>query len=202
MAIKMIGGVGILCPRPPILYSFLAPPGKTVSATDNDPRDFNGHGTHCAGIVAALTNNNYGVASVAGGWDPSNPGVKIMPLRVGWSATSWLYGEVGLVDMAYAAQALRYAADMGARIVSCSWGSSNNSGLADAIDYFLADGGLIFKAAGNDSSETADYMCSREDVISVAATSSPLFDQSADSLAYFSNYGTWVDICAPGEAIY
>ena len=90
---------------------------------------------------------------------------------------------------------------MGARIVSCSWGSSSDSGLPDAIDYFLADGGLIFKAAGNDASETADYMCSREDVISVAATGVPLLYPPADSLAYFSNYGTWVDICAPGEAI-
>jgi subtilisin family serine protease len=182
----------------PIFYS--CTPGEDCSTADNDPRDFNGHGTHCAGIVAALTNNSYAVASVAGGWHPSNEGVKIMPLRIGWSATSFFYGEVGLVEMAYAAQALRYAADNGAKIVSCSWGSSNTGGLADAIDYFLASGGLIFKAAGNDSSTTADYMCSREDVISVAATGLPIF-YSPDSLAYFSNYGTWVDICAPGEGI-
>ena len=47
---------------------FSCTPGEDCSTADNDPRDFNGdHRTHCAGIVAALTNNNYGVASVAGG---------------------------------------------------------------------------------------------------------------------------------------
>jgi len=68
----------------------------------------------------------------------------------GWSADYLFFFEVGVVEMSYAAQAFYYAADNGARIASCSWGSANTGGIKDAIDYFLASGGLIFKAAGND----------------------------------------------------
>ena len=42
--------------------------GEDCGTPDNDPRDFNGHGTHCAGIVSAMNNNNEAVASIAGGW--------------------------------------------------------------------------------------------------------------------------------------
>lgn len=177
--------------------------GEDCGGADNDPRDFNGHGTHCAGIVAAQNNNGEAVASVAGGWgtgglEPVGNGVRIMPLRIGWSIA--LFGlpefEVGVVEMDYAAEALYYAAENGARIASCSWGSENTGGIGAAIDYFLASGGLIFKAAGNDSSSTPDYMGSRDDIINVAAT-----DES-DCKAEFSNYGSWVDIAAPGVEIW
>jgi len=176
--------------------------GEDCSGEDNDPRDFNGHGTHCAGNVAAINNNGYGTTSPAGGWgsgtqQPSANGVKVMALRVGWSGVSIIW-EVGYIRMDFAAQALCYAADKGARIASCSWGSSNTGGIGDAIDYFLSKGGIIFKAAGNDNNETADYMCGREIggnddyIISVAATN------ESDCKASFSCYGTWVDVSAPG----
>ena len=77
-----------------------------------------------------------------------------------------------------------------------SWGSSNTGGLGTAVTYFINAGGLVFKAAGNSNNQTADYLCSRTDVYSVAAT-----DQ-ADKKASFSSYGTWVDISAPGVSIY
>ncbi|MGB2697592.1 MAG: S8 family serine peptidase, partial [Candidatus Zixiibacteriota bacterium] len=62
---------------------------EDCSTPDNDPRDHNGHGTHVAGIVGAITNNTYCGVGMAGGWnasryEPSN-GVKLMALRVGWS---------------------------------------------------------------------------------------------------------------------
>jgi len=167
---------------------------------DNDPRDFHGHGTHCAGIVAAMNNNAEGLASPAGGWgdgtlQASGNGVRIMSLRIGWSAIMDLY-EVGLVEMDYAAEALCYAADNGARIASCSWGSENTGGIEAAIDYFLASGGLIFKAAGNSNSDIPDYVAARDDIITVAAT------DEDDCRAYFSNYGDWIDIAAPGVNIW
>ena len=176
-------------------------PGEDANTPDNDPRDFNGHGTHCAGNVGAINNNGYATAAVSGGWGNGSlttdgNGVKVMALRIGWSAQLFRFFEVGYVRMDFAAEAFYYAADNGAKIASCSWGSSNDSGLGDAVDYFLANGGLIFKAAGNDNNEDTDYMTARDDIISVAAT-----DEN-DVKADFSSYGTWVDISAPGNNIY
>jgi PKD repeat protein len=176
-------------------------PGEDCNTQDNDPRDFNGHGTHCVGNVCMLTNDGYGMTGVAGGWHSgSQPvtgnGVRVMACRIGWSATHPLYGEVGYVRMDFAAEAFYYAADNGATIASCSWGSSNSGGLEAAVDYFLGNGGLIFKSAGNSGNQTADYMCGRTDVISVVAT-----DQN-DCKASFSTYGTWADISAPGVEIW
>jgi subtilisin family serine protease len=169
--------------------------GEDCSTADNDPRDFNGHGTHCAGNVAAINNNGYATASPSGGWgngtlQPTANGSKVMCMRIGWSQSGG-----GYVRMDFAAQAFYYAADNGARIASCSWGASNSGGVATAINYFLANGGLIFKAAGNANNQTADYMCARSDIYCVAATS------QTDAKASFSSYGTWVDISAPGVSI-
>jgi subtilisin family serine protease len=169
--------------------------GEDCSGIDNDPRDFNGHGTHCAGNVAAINNNGYATASPSGGWNagsltPTGNGVKAMALRIGYAAPGG-----GFVRMDFAAQAFYYAADNGAKIASCSWGSSNSGGVAAALDYFMASGGLVFVAAGNANSQTAGYLNSRSDCYSVAAT-----DQN-DVKASFSSYGTWVDIAAPGVSI-
>jgi PKD repeat protein len=177
-------------------------PGEDCLDPDNDPRDFHGHGTHCAGNVSTMNNNRYSQASVAGGWGDGNfvggpgNGVRVMDLRIGWRAIYGILFDVGLVDMGFAAQALQYAADEGARIASCSWGSDNSGGIGEAIDYFVASGGLVFKAAGNDSTETADYLCARDDVLCVAAT------DPNDCKAGFSTYGSWVDVSAPGVGIW
>jgi subtilisin family serine protease len=173
--------------------------GEDCNGIDNDPRDFNGHGTHCAGNVSAMNNNGYAAASPSGGWNNGSQsvagnGVKTMAMRIGWSGSSFGQ-EVGYVRMDFAASAFYYAANKGARIASCSWGSSNSGGIAAAVDYFVAAGGLVFKAAGNSNSQTADYLCGRPDVYCVAAT-----DQN-DVRASFSNYGTWVDVSAPGVSI-
>jgi subtilisin family serine protease len=185
-------------------YRYYPISGEDYSTQDNDPRDFNGHGTHCAGIVSAMNNNGTGVSSPAGGWGDGTPqeqgnGVRIMPLRIGYSVIYAPPGggsyEAGLIRTDFAAEALQYAADNGAKIASCSWGSSASGGLPDAIDYFLASGGLIFKAAGNDGADNPDYMGNRTDIINVAAV------DEQDCKASFSNYGTWVDISAPGTWI-
>lgn len=174
-------------------------PGEDADTQDNDPRDFNGHGTHCAGVIGAISNNDRGIAGLAGGWGDGTTasagnGVKVMALRIGWSGT-YIIWEAGYVRMDFAAQAFYYAADQGVDIASCSWGSSNSGGIDAAVNYFIASGGMIFKAAGNSDNETSDYLTDRADVIAVAAT------DSNDVKADFSSYGTWVDISAPGVDI-
>ena len=181
-------------------YSAIA--GEDYNIADNNPADFNGHGTHCAGNISAINNNGYAGSSVSGGWgngslEEFGNGVKIMALRIGYSAYHSTYGEVGLVRTDFAASALVYAANNGARIASCSWGSSNSGGLGTAIDYFLASGGLIFKAAGNDGADLPDYMANRSDENIIDVASTDLSDLKSD----FSNYGAWIDISAPGSDI-
>jgi len=183
--------------------------GDDYDIEDNDPRDHNGHGTHCAGNIAAINNNGAYVCSSAGGWGEdaagNGNGVKIMALRIGWDD---IFG-LGYVGMDFAANAFIYAADNGAKIASCSWGSSENASLTDATNYFLYNTTsptgndpllrLIFKAAGNDGndlgSSSGDYLIDRSEVITVAAT-----DEN-DARASFSNYGAVVDISAPGNNI-
>jgi len=175
--------------------------GEDASTPDNDPRDFNGHGTHTGGILSAINNNNYGVSSAGGGWNngtqtETGNGILVMALRVGYSGRYFIF-EQGYVSMDAAADAFYYAANNGAKLASCSWGSSNTGGLGDAVDYFLAGGSrLLFKSAGNSNNESVDYLNGRSDVVAVAATN------SSDVKASFSSYGTWVDISAPGDNIY
>ncbi len=183
--------------------------GDDYDVADNDPRDYNGHGTHCAGNVSAVNNNGINVCSAGGGWgedaNGKGNGVKIMALRIGWDDF-----PSGRVSWDFAAEAFTYAADNGAKIVSCSWGSGDNAALTDATNYFLYNTTspvgtepmlrLIFKAAGNDGKDlgtaSGDYLIDREDVITVAAT------DANDYRASFSNYGAVVDISAPGDNIY
>ncbi len=160
-------------------------PTDDGSVPDNNPMDHYGHGTHCAGIASAETNNSTGIAGL--GFKCS-----IMCLRIGYEGTD---GN-GYVQMSYAASAFDYAADNGAKAINCSWGSDNSGGIALAATHASNAGIVIVSAAGNDDNTTAPYLCTRSDVVAVAAT-----DQT-DHKATFSNYGSWVDISAPGVNIY
>lgn len=160
--------------------------GKVIAAkncTDsNTSNDRYGHGTHVAGIVAANTNNNLGVASV--GYNISLINAKGL-------------GDLGSGYYSWLANCLVWAADNGASVINMSLGGSADSQLlSDAISYADRKGVVLVAAAGNSGSNSPSYPAYYSRVLSVAAT-----DQN-DVKASFSNFGTWVDVAAPGVGIY
>ena len=159
-----------------------------TSEYDNIPQDEHGHGTHVSGTIAAVRNNNEGIAGVA-------DNVKIMALRFldknGNGVTSW------------AISALEYAVANGAKLSNNSWGGGPyESALYNAINAAGNTGHLFVAAAGNnglniDSIPVYPASYDLENILSVAAIN------SSGSLAGFSNYGVnSVDIAAPGVAIF
>ncbi len=158
-------------------------PGEDALTPDNDPMDFGSHGTYCAGMAAGITNNGIGVAGAA-------PGCKIMAVRCGWTTNE---GQ-GVVRMDFASAGMIYAAVNGAKIINCSWG--NTSGMISAVTAAQNAGALVVTSAGNDNDDNPDYMSTMSGVISVAAT------DGDDAKASFSDFGSWVDLAAPGVAIY
>lgn len=150
------------------------------------------HGCHTSGTIGAVTNNSIGVSGVAGGTGTGN-GVRLMSCQVFSNS-----GSGGF------AQAPIWAADRGAAISQNSWGYTNmgayNQDVLDAIDYFsingggdaMVGGGITIFSAGNSNSDGAWYPGYYSVTMAVAATN------NQDKKAWYSNYGTWVDISAPG----
>lgn len=158
--------------------------GWNFQGNNKSVMDDNGHGTHCAGIVGAVGNNNIGVTGV-------NWKVRIMPLK--------FMDSSGNGNISDAVAAILYANQMGADVISCSWsGTHYSNALEDAISVSPA---VIVCAAGNggtDDDSTPIYPATNDcpNIITVAAT------DASDNLATFSNYGVAsVDIAAPGEEI-
>jgi len=155
---------------------------------DNDPMDYRGHGTHCAGTIGAIGNNSEGVVGVC--WN-----VKLMAVHISHYAT-----EGWVTFASNAAEGIEYAVENGAKVLSNSWGGPTHvQALKDAIDGADANGVIFVAAVGNDYGNNNDsnpvYPCSYDcnNIISVMAT------DHTDEVAYYSNYGpTSVDIGAPG----
>jgi len=161
-------------------------PGKgDFVERDNDPMDESGHGTHVAGIAGAQVNNKIGIAGVA--WQ-----CKIMAIRSGASLIS---GGSRLQDDDSAA-AIIYAADNGANVINMSWGDYQNSFIIrDAVDYAYERGCVLVGAAGNGYSPQVIFPAGYSNVISVASIN------QLDSRYYGSNYGSAIDVGAPGNLI-
>lgn len=181
-------------------YNFVANSGK-ISAES--------HGTHVAGTVAAVNNNGKGVSGVAGGDGTSNSGVRLMSCQI------FVEKDDPYADFngRGGAAAIKYGADNGAVISQNSWGypDINYTPASDkeAIDYFIKyagidendvqtgpmRGGLVIFAAGNEN-KVDGPPASYSPVLSVSAIAGDY------KKAYYSNYGSWVTVAAPGGDYY
>jgi len=170
---------------------------------DSDPIDDIGHGTHCAGVAAGQTNNNIGIAGVAGG-------CKLMPVEVLGETTDigdyyepfdyfFLNSIIALTQTNYRiTQGINHAIDNGANIISMSFGCIRGELMEDAFEKAENNGVVCIAAAGNsnESEELYGFNSIQRTVLAIAAT-----DQN-DNKAEFSNYGSWIDLAAPGVDIY
>lgn len=163
---------------------------NALTLTAGTALDDHGHGTHCAGIAAAQINNGSGVAGVCG-WTGSaaqtDVGTKILPVKCLDASGSGSSSNV--------ADGIVWAADHGARILSLSVGGGSTQTLADAVTYAWSRGCLVVAAAGNSASSIRQYPAGYPEALAVAATT------STDTLASYTNYGSWVQTAAPGDAI-
>jgi serine protease len=140
--------------------------------------DDHGHGSHVTGTIAQVTNNGIGVAGIA-------RNVKIMPLKV-------LSGS-GSGSVAGIADAIRYAADKGAKVINMSLGGAFPSAvLKKAVAYAHKKGVTVVCAAGNESRGRVGYPAAYPGAIAVSAT------QFDEAITFYSNYGKDIDIAAPG----
>ncbi len=155
--------------------------GEDCVGEDNDPMDFHGHGTHCSGIAAAVTNNSEGISGAC--WN-----CKIMPLKAGYVDDT----GSAVLSVDDIVEAIYYAANNNATIISMSFGGESSSSLETALDYARSKGVILVAAAGNNNSDTINYPAGYSTVISVAATN------INDEKASYSSYGNWIDISAPG----
>lgn len=153
--------------------------GYDVGENDPDPSPANSstmHGTHVAGLAGAETDNSTGIASIGFG-------VSIMAVKIADANGNLTAGYDGIT----------YAADNGADVINMSWGGGQSSSTGqNAVTYAYNQGAVLVAAAGNSSTNTQFYPAAYNEVISVGAT-----DQN-DEKASFSNYGSWIDISAPG----
>lgn len=160
--------------------------GYDFVSDDDDPMDQNGHGTHVAGIAAAVTENGVGIAGAA-------PNAKIMPVRV--------LGTVGSGDQETIVRGIKWAADHGAKVINMSLGETGlmsrllkGGVLNPAIQYAYSKGAVVVAAAGNEGTAKQPYKPTTQ-VLVVGAS------DAQGQPASFSNFGAQDAVSAPGVKI-
>jgi subtilisin family serine protease len=170
---------GVRASHPDLAGKVLA--GRDFADDDPDPTDENGHGTAVAGLIGAVSGNGTGMASVA--WKTS-----ILPVRV--------LGRDGSGSHSDIADGIVWATDQGANVINMSLGGTGSSAtLQNAINYAWSKGVVIVAAAGNNGDSVPCYPGACTNVVAVSATN------SSDARTSWSNYGSYIDIAAPGATI-
>ncbi|MGC9365857.1 MAG: S8 family serine peptidase [bacterium] len=146
---------------------------------DNDPTPptaNDNHGTHCCGLAAAVTNNGTGIAAVS--------------FNVGLIGVRTYY-------CTQCTQGIYFSSQNGANVISMSWSCPYSSTMLSAVnDAYVNYDVLLFGASGNDNWSIIQYPAGYGNVSAVAASN------GSDIKANFSNFGTWIDITAPGTGMY
>ena len=162
--------------------------GADFVGNDGDPMDDHGHGTHVAGIIAAAMNNLTGAPAEEEGVVGVAPYARILAYKV--CAADGTCSDFAIQ------QAIAQAIADDARVINMSLGDTVFSqSLNDAVQAAWNAGLVIVAGAGNNGTTELFYPAALDNVISVGA-----FDED-HRRASFSNYGSWVDIAAPGNAI-
>ncbi len=157
-------------------------PGYDFVNNDDDPADDHGHGTHVAGIIAAAANNGTGMVGVC-------PQCRLLPVKV--------LNEDNVGTWAGVAAGVIYAVDNGADIINLSLGGNGGANvLEQAIEYANQQGVLVVAAAGNGRSDAPFYPAAYPGVLGVSAS------RNDDTRWSLSNFGDYIDLAAPGYAIY
>lgn len=162
--------------------------GWNFANNSNDPSGLTetptsaNHGAHVAGIIGAVTDNSNQVSGVS--WN-----AKIMAINAAFKEQD--------LAIAFGYEGVIYAADNGADVINLSWGGPGAPSIfeQDIIDHATQLGAVVVAAAGNDNSSAPHFPSSYKNVISVASTG------NGDFKSDFSNFGTTIDISAPGETI-
>ncbi|WP_433793392.1 S8 family serine peptidase [Actinoplanes sp. CA-252034] len=155
--------------------------GYDFHNNDSSTWDDEGHGTMVASLIAATPNNGKGMAGVCAQ-------CRILPVKV--------LGKSGLGYHSDIAKGIIYAAQKGAKIINLSLGGTATSAvLKDAVAYANGKGALVVAAAGNEDTDVRSYPAAYADVLAVGATDTRT---GGTARTWFSNYGSWVDVAAPG----
>lgn len=190
---------GVDVQHPDLQNKIVTPYDAMDGDNDQTPNPWDGHGTACAGIAAAITANSIGVAGVA--WN-----VRILPVRI---AASNCDGCGWTTSVAIIEDGLRTAVDRGAHVLSNSWGGGlPSNAITSGIDYAISNGRVVIFAAGNDAGPVSypGNLSSSRTIITVSATNE--WDEfktknSQDNETWWgSNFGPEINIAAPGVHIY
>ncbi|PEQ63870.1 S8 family serine peptidase [Bacillus cereus] len=156
-----------------------------INFSSDDPTDYIDnaeHGTHVAGIAAAITNNKIGIASA------SYNTAYIVPIKVADENLDLFITSV--------IKGIMYAIDKKVDVINMSFGfPSYSQALQVALEKAWEQGIVLVASAGNDGREQPNYPAAYNFVLGVSATN------TKDRLAYFSNWGIYVGITAPGTEI-